>query len=193
MDEFITSLIGFEWIFFIAAALGGILFLVRLITQFFGIGHGLDGVDVSPDNVDAHMGDSDISFKLLSLQGITGFLLMFGLVGLILTREMKINDFLAILGALGAGLLTAMLIQKAYEFMFGLQSSGTLNFTKAIGHEGSVYLTIPADGPGKVQIIFQEKQQVLDAVSASKEEIKTGSRVRVKEVVNGNMLVVEPV
>ncbi len=56
--------------------------------------------------------------------------------------------------------------------------------------EGSVYLTIPAEGTGKIQITVRGSLGIYNAVSERKEEIKTGSRVLVDRVVSGNVLVV---
>lgn len=193
MGGLFSQFFGVELVFFGAALVGGMLLGLRLLGQFFGLEHGAGGSDLAPDNLDAHMDSSDVSFKLFSIQGIAGFLLMFGLVGLILIRELRVQDGFAILGAVVAGFLTALVIQKSYEFMFGMQSSGNVDFQKAVAQEGTVYLTIPEEGEGKVQIIFQNKQMVLNAVSANKAELKTGSRIRVKEVISGNILIVEQV
>jgi hypothetical protein len=193
MGGIFSQFVGVELVFFGAALIGGMLLGLRLLGQFFGLEQGASGPDLAPDNLDANMDSSDISFKLFSLQGIAGFLLMFGLVGLILIRELRVQDGWAILGAVGAGFIMALLIQKSYEFMFGMQSSGNVDYKLAVAQEGTVYLTIPQEGEGKVQIIFQNKQMVLNAVSADKAELKTGSRIRVKEVTSSNVLIVEQV
>ena len=74
-----------------------------------------------------------------------------------------------------------------------LVESGTLDLTHAVGKTASVYLTIPAkgNGMGKVQIQFQGLQ-TLDAVTNNDTEIKTGSIVTVKSIVNQEILLVEP-
>ena len=58
----------------------------------------------------------------------------------------------------------------------------------AIGEEGNVYLTIPAEGIGKIQITISGRLMVMDAVSQDRVELKTGKRVCVSEITSGGML-----
>lgn len=45
---------------------------------------------------------------------------------------------------------------------------GTINIRNAIGSEGSVYLAIPKNGTGQVQVIVQGSLKTFDAFSKSK-------------------------
>jgi membrane-bound ClpP family serine protease len=60
-----------------------------------------------------------------------------------------------------------------------------------LGSGGSVYLRIPADGSGQVQVEVDGRLQIFDAVSAKKEEIKTGDQITVVWVQDNGVLVVE--
>jgi membrane-bound ClpP family serine protease len=142
---------------------------------------------------DAGHPDADASFKLLSFQGLTAFFMMFGLVGLALLNQSKVGEGLAILGALIAGMITVWVVSKIFSVARRFQSSGTIDNTKAIGEEGTVYLNIPAEGTGKVQVVVQNHLRIFDAVSDLKEEIKTGERVMVTRVVSGNVMVVQKI
>ncbi len=57
---------------------------------------------------------------------------------------------------------------------------------------GTVYLTIRAQGTGKVQITLQGRPREFEAVAKDGAEIKTGERIKVLEV-NNSVLVVEKV
>ena len=75
MIELIFGLTWFESVFFWSAVLGGFMFLMRMILQFSGLGHGDgsgDHIDVGTAD-DIHLADSDVSFKVLSLEGMTAF------------------------------------------------------------------------------------------------------------------------
>jgi membrane protein implicated in regulation of membrane protease activity len=72
-----------------------------------------------------------------------------------------------------------------------LQSEGTIDIQHTVGTEGKVYLTIPKNGTGQVQIIAQGSLKIFDAVSNSKNLIATGEKVHVVGVAGGNTLIVE--
>lgn len=194
MIETVEAMTWLEKIFLACAAVGGALFLVRMVLFFLGgDGGGGSDLDLDVDGAGGHGFESDAAFKLLSLQGITAFLMMFGIVGLALLRENGVAEGWAVLGATAAGLGAAWLIARMFRAMGRLQSSGTLDLANAVGQEGTVYLRIPAGGTGKVTVTVQEHLQTLDAVSEGKTELSTGVRVRVTRVLGGTVLVVEKV
>ena len=203
MIAFFSELTSLEKVFAVCAVLGGVFLAIRLLFQFIGGGgDGVDGADVDVDaavdvdvDVDGDMGsgEADISFKLLSFQGLTAFFLMFGLVGLALARQSQVAGHWAILGAVAAGLVSVGIIQYVFNSMTRLQSSGTINMQNAVGQEGDVYLTIGRAGRGKVRVSIQHHLKVYDAVADGDEEIATGQRVKVVRVVTGNVLVVEKI
>ncbi len=211
---------GVDKVFAGSAIVGGSLFFVRLVLFFLGYHGGADtdadagaGVDVDHDfggdvghdfgghveahvggDVDAHggeLGEAYAVFKLLSFQSVTAFFMMFGLVGLALRKEAELVEAWSLLGALFAGAFSFWVIGKILQVMKGLQSSGTMSMANAIGQEGSVYLSIPAGGIGKVQVTVQDHLGVFSAVSRTGESIRTGERVTVVSVAAGNTLVVE--
>ncbi len=202
MTAFYESLNGIEKTFLLCALIGSTLFLIRTILFFIGgdTDSEVDGdfdIDAEIDfdgDIDAsdigHL-DSATSFHIFSLHGITGFFMMFGLVGLAMSRESDLSAAISVIGGLVAGVFTMWLVAKIFMSMKKLQSDGTLNFNNAIGQEGTVYLNIPADGTGKVQVVVQERLKIFNAVSAKKEEIKTGENIKVLKVASGNIFVVE--
>ena len=118
-------------------------------TDLGGDLHGDFDPHVEPDHADTYA-----SFKFLSLQGLTAFFMMFGLVGLALLKA-EFAVILTIFGGAIAGLFTVWIISIIFAQMRHLQSEGTLDIQNAIGEVGSVYLTIPANGPGQVQLSVQ--------------------------------------
>jgi len=181
-----------ELFFLICAGIGGGLFIVRFVIQLFG-GHdtGAD-TDLEVGHADVDHLDTDVSFKLLTLQGLTAFFMMFGLVGFVLIRANSLSVGLALIGAVLAGLGAVWIIGRIFASVKKLQSSGTIDNISAIGEQGSVYLTIRAGGTGKVQVPLKGRLREFEAVAKTGEEIKTGERIRVVDV-NGSVLVVEKV
>jgi membrane protein implicated in regulation of membrane protease activity len=189
MEAFYSSLSPVQKVFLFCALVGGIIFVLRMILMVIGLGDH-DVHDGGLDHVDGH-GDSDVSFKLFSLHGLTCFFMMFGLVGLGLSRQFWVPDVIAAAIGTIAGLFTFWVIAKLFSSMTKLQSDGTLKLSNAIGQQGKVYLTIPAEGTGQVQVAFQGRLMIYDAISANKEEIKTGDQIVVIDIAGGNILVVE--
>lgn len=177
-----------EWVFTACAVLGGALFLVRLILQFVAGGGDFD------DAIGGHhdVSHSDASFKVLSFQGITAFLMMFGLAGRALMTDSHQGALIALAGATVAGGIAVWIIGKLFAGAKRLQSSGNVDLKEAIGAQGTVYLNIPAGGSGQVQVSFHNQQVVRDAVLADPAgEVKTGAVIKVVDV-RGRLLVVQP-
>jgi membrane protein implicated in regulation of membrane protease activity len=176
---------------------GSLLFLIRLALLFIGLDHGADlhgGGDFHGGDFhgDAGHADTDIGFKVLTFQGLTAFFMMFGWVGLAISRSTGLGLLLAFPGGFAAGSGAIYLMAWAMSLMVKMQSSGNLDIKKAVGQEGHVYLNIPENGSGVVQIGIQNHLREMDAVSSDKRPIKTGERVRVVAV-EGNVLVVDRV
>jgi hypothetical protein len=177
--------------FFLYCAIGGgTLFLVQVVLSTLGMG------DADLDFGGQHGGETghtsaDTAFKVLSLQGLTAFFGMFGLVGLALHDESHVHPALAVLGASVAGSLTTWLIARLFHAARKLETSGTLNLQKAVGATGTVYLRIAPDKPGKVTLSLHGRLIELDAICAT-QTLETGSEVRVERVLaDGSVSVVK--
>ena len=199
MLALLENLNGLELLFACCAAFGGVLFIIRLVLMFVGgvdDAHSADTGDMDAGDFDSadmdHTGDmhdSDLSFKLLSLQGITAFFMMFGLVGWAVIRQGQYPTLVPIIAGTIAGLLTVWVMKKIFQLATSLQSSGTMNLQNAIGQEGTVYLTIRPGQSGKVQVSVQNRLSVLEAVTEGNTDIKTGESIRVIRITAGKLVV----
>lgn len=184
-----TDLSPIELLFWISAIAGGVFFILRTATMLAGFGadHGGD-LGTQPDgDLD---GDTDISFKLLSVQGLTAFFMMFGLVGLTLLKADS-PTFVTLLGGVAAGAFTVWVLSIIFSRMQLLQSDGTINIKNAIGAHGSVYLNIQSGGSGQVQVPVQGALKIFDAVSKDGQKINTGEKIIVVDVADNSTLIVE--
>lgn len=183
MTEWFASYNGVEQMFLLSGIVGGIVLVFRLILTVAGLDHhgGLDAVHT----------DSDSGFQALTIQGISSFFAMFGVVGFTLYHNASLGMVIALVGAFAGGVASVWIIQKVFKSMLRLQSSGTVSLFAAVGSEGSVYLTVGKDG-GRVQINFANRLREFEAVSADGATIPTGTAIRVQSV-EANTLVVAPV
>ncbi|MDF2567514.1 MAG: NfeD-like [Oscillospiraceae bacterium] len=81
-------------------------------------------------------------------------------------------------------------VAKLIQMSRKLISSGNINIKNALGESARVYLTIPAGGRGKVSLTVQERLIEADAMSDDKNDLVTGTMVRVVDIRSG-ILVVE--
>jgi hypothetical protein len=187
-----ASLTWIEIIYWASTIVGGTLFVLRLIMLFVGGETGDSPHDTTFDTAgESTPGDQlDIGFQLLSVQGLTSFFMMFGLVGLALLKA-GLPVLVTVLGGVLAGLATVAITGLIFTQMKRLQTEGTINIQNTVGTQGSVYLTIPKNGTGQVQIIAQGSLKIFDAISTNRSVIATGEKIQVVGVSGGNTLIVE--
>jgi membrane-bound ClpP family serine protease len=177
-----------ETIYTVCAVAGGTILVLRLVLMLIGLDQGDSAGDSALDQSD-HGAEHSGAFTFLSLQSIAGFFTMFGLVGLGLLR-IQVRDWLSLLGGMAAGTLTAWATGMIFLSMRRLQSEGTLDIRNAMGQVGTVYLTIPAEGTGVVNVTVQGTLRTMDAVSEDGTPIATGKIVQVVGISAGKILVV---
>jgi hypothetical protein len=177
--------------FFLYCAIGGgVLFAVQVVLSLLGMG------DADLDFGGHHGGETghtsaDTAFKVISLQGLTAFFGMFGLVGLALHDQERAHPAISVLGASAAGSLTTFLIARIFRAARKLETSGTLDLQKAVGATGTVYLRIAPNKPGKVTLSVRGRLIELDAVTSA-DTLETGTEVRVERVLgDGTVSVVK--
>ena len=158
---------GMELLFAGSALIGGILFLLWFALMMIG---------------------ADASFKALTFQGIMAFLMFFGLAGLY-TLKADGGDSLAIIAGGAAGFASMYGTGKLFQFFIGLQASGTVEISESIGSRGSVYLRIPEDGVGQVQVKAGGGLRTFSAKAEDGQGIDTGDFVEVVDTISGTLIV----
>lgn len=184
-------------LFMFSAVIGGATFVLRTLLMLFGVGddhsfgadHDIGAGNVSTEASTSHS-DTDAGTRLLSIQGIAAFLMIFGLVGLALTREGGAAPPFAVVVALAAGIASMWALARVFGMMMGLQSSGNIDLQQTIGREGVVYLTIRPGSGGQVQVDVQGRLGIYDAQTNGAIELATGRAIRIIGV-RASTLVVE--
>jgi len=92
------------------------------------------------------------------------------------------------------GLAMMFVMAAMFYYISKLTSSGTLKMENALNAIGEVYLTVGANRSriGKVQVKVQGALRELEALTDYKEDLKQGNVIKVIEVTNNGILIIEP-
>jgi membrane protein implicated in regulation of membrane protease activity len=173
-----TTFSTLDRIFLLAGTLGAIVVVFRAVVLFAG---GDLGEDPGAGELDGQ-GEAGDGFQFLSVHGLSSFFMMFGLVGLALSRQSGAGAGWSLLGGVLAGLGAIWVIARLFRFALRLQSSGTIPAQAAAGCLGTVYLSIPAGGTGRVNVQIGQRWRELDATHEAGTELPTGTPIRVMRV-----------
>ena len=125
---------GLEMIFWASAIAGSLFFVMRVLLTIIG---GLGVEDFSGDSVEVDhpdMADSALAFKLLSLNSISAFVMLFGWSGLTALIQFQLGAAVSTVVALVCG--TAMMVLTAYLFMWSWGILLVWQSTRVIPHNG---------------------------------------------------------
>ena len=178
-------------LFKVMAAIGTALFITQFILVLLG---GDSDADVGEDIGHQHgMANPDFAFQWLSLQSVATFTLFTGLLGLASyytwPEYPNLGGVFACIGGIFITWLYALFMLQFRK----LQSSGNANLNHAIGKNAQVYLTINGSEGGKVIIVVQGRQHILNASTQATLSFPTGAEVTVLKLLPGPCLLVGPV
>ncbi|MGM9596604.1 MAG: hypothetical protein ACI3XO_02200 [Eubacteriales bacterium] len=188
-----------QQIFALIAIPSTVILVLQTVLQLIGIGsdNTPDDIDTDGDGIpDTDASDSlsaDDGLSLFTVRGILSMLCITGWLGVALL-ETSLPDWAAILISVAAGVATLVGIAFLMKAIYGLQSSGNIDISNAIGKVAQIYIPVPAGGrgSGKVTITLQDKFCEYAAITTADRELKTGNYVRVVAVSESGVLVVEP-
>lgn len=147
--------------------------------------------DVHGDHNTPHdSGEFDHSLRIFTLRGFVAFFAVFGWSGLVMLKG-GLGTVVSVFLAFVFGALMMVLVALLFDWLLKCQYDGTMNPKDAVGKEGEVYLTVPAQkqGAGKVNVLVGGSLTEFDAVTDGREDIPTGAKVVVREVLDTALLV----
>lgn len=197
-----------ETIYLICAAVGGTFIVCQFVMTLFGLGGGHDmagdhgghdfgghdvghGHDAAGDHHEVGHGNESTWFMgLLTIRTVTAGIAFFGLVGYIMETRMNIEPIPAALVALAAGVAALVLVGYVMKGIGRLNVDGTIRINKALGCNGTVYIPIPTDGAGKVQVSVLNR--TVEYRATAKEALPTGAKITVVAIVGADTVEVAP-
>jgi membrane protein implicated in regulation of membrane protease activity len=193
-----------ETIYLSCAVLGGTLLVCQFLLGLIGFGDHHDAGtdhdvhDTGGDHDTQHEhGDHDAHATwfvgVLTFRSAVAALTLFGLAGLTARVNLHFDPLQAGVIALAAGAGTLFLVAYMMRSLHRLKADGTVRIERAVGHNGTVYLTIPAAkaGRGKVTLNLQNRTVEYQAVTPN-QQLPTGAKVVVTAVIAPDTVEVVP-
>ena len=197
-----SDLGGTDYTYWLCAVGGTFFFLLRVAFVVLG-GFGADDFGCAdegltldgPNEPDfSSTGDSDAAFRLLSLNSISAFVMMFGWVGLAASFEHKLSVFASLACAFSGGLL--MMAATSYLFVLARKvacEGAEFQVEQVTGKIAKVYMRIPCGGKGKVHITVNGLLRELDAQSNLPEPIESFTSVLITGTLGPSLVIVSPI
>ena len=184
-----------QQMFWGCALVASLVFVVQMILTLIGMdGHDVDtGFDVADfGDTDTDTMDTGGALSLFSIRSLVNFLVGFGWSGVSLHKLIG-NNILLVLVSVGVGCVFVWMFFYIRKQTRKLEANGAFNIKNCEGKTANVYLRIPANGTGKgkIQISVNGAFHEIDALTDGN-EIPTGKKVRITEVIDGETLRVEP-
>lgn len=177
-------------VFWGCALIASLIFAIQAVFTLIGMDHDMD-MDMSVgDDFDGDTMDAGGPVSLFSIRSLVNFFVGFGWMGVSFYNDIHSKPLLYIVSIL-VGLCFSYAFIFMKKKMKKLEHNGAFNIEDCVGKTCDVYLHIPADGKGKVQISLNGSIHEFDAVSNGL-DIPTGRRVKVLSV-DVNVLTVEEV
>jgi membrane protein implicated in regulation of membrane protease activity len=135
--------------------------------------------------------DTGIGVQFFTLKNLIGFFTLFSWTG-IAALDAGASEQKSLVAAIIAGVVMMALMTTLFYFMSKMAATGTLKIENALGKTGEIYLPVKANrgGIGKVMVKVQGSLREMEAITDDDADLSTGSVVRVKEVIDSNILLV---
>ena len=185
-----------------------LVFVIQTVMTFLGAAGDSDfdinsdmdaGGDVADTSVDADSAAHEAAhassgMNLLTFRNFINFLIGFGWTAILLQKSVPATG-LRMLISIAVGVVLVILVMLLFKWLSNMQETGNINvFKSAVDCQGTVYLTIPGEraGEGKVQITINNAVREYAALTDGP-ALKTGTRIRVVDVVSASTLLVEEI
>ena len=166
------------------------MFFIQFILSLIGLDFDTDtDLDVGSD-----IESMDADFTVFSVRGFIAFFTFFGWAGVSVLNGGG-SAFVALgVGALAGAVAMTIVGYMMYAFSRLSDDGKVVDPYDALDTVGTVYLRIPASskGQGKITLNINGNLREWEAITLEGEQLPTGSSVRVIEIVDDNVLVVEP-
>lgn len=167
--------------YFIVGGIGTIVYVLKILSSMIG---------ADTEMMEDFHDDSD--FKLFTTQTISLFMMGFGWMGVFLTTASGLELLASFLIASGFGVAVTAFEIWLISKMRGLEQIPVFDIQECVGVQGQVYLKIPENGKGEVQISVHGKRKIFKARSFNNFTIESFKPIEVVAI-EGQILVVKEI
>ncbi len=187
MEAWFSELNTFQKIYWITALVGSLIFVIMMVLTL--VGGDTDDVADTDAEIDT---DGGIDFQFLTLKNLVAFFTIFGWSGIAFI-DAGWSRPLVVLISVACGLVMMLIMASLFYYLSKLTHTGTLDIKNALNTVGEVYLTIGANQSkiGKVLVRVQGSLRELEAITNESQDLNQGNVVRIKEVTDNGILIVE--
>jgi len=194
MDAYLTLPLMHQ-IYWALAIISSVIFLIQAVMTFIGFDGDTDVELGDPGDALPESGGADFDvdgFHLVSIKSIISFILGFGWTGALCWDAISSPTLLALVSFLVGLLFMATIAFLMFQVM-KLNKDNTFRVEQTIGQPAEVYLRIPAgrQETGKITVSINGSMHELEALAD--EDLATGVKVRVLEVIEGNTVLVKAI
>ncbi len=195
MSAWFESLTNYGQVLFVIAFAATLIMIVFIILMLIGFDNSeFDGIDDLSMDVDFDV-DVDADFdidsindeplssigglKIFTIRGILAFLSMGSWTTMLFLDIL--SPWIATVIGMIVGLISAYLLALALRQAMKLESSGNIDYRKAIGKPAIVYLRVPKQnsGHGKVNLVLEDRFIEVDAITKGDEDILVNQEVTI--------------
>jgi len=169
-----------EILTYLSIITGGILIFLMLLSI-------VGGLDLDFD-VDGGDGDADSSGGIGIIKGALTFISVSSWIIKVILAT-KTYPLLAIVGGFVGGYIAVVILNKIFKLLLTQTENVNWEPLDAIHQSGKVYLKIPGEGSGIIQVLINGVMRELKAKSINETEIATGESVFVQDFYEGFAIV----
>ncbi len=189
MTEWFSNLELFSKIYWVIALVASFIFVIILVTTFMGGDTDeTEGIDTEFD------GNTRARFQFFTFKNLIAFFTILGWSGIACLDE-DYSKSVTVIVSLVCGLLMMLLMAILPYYKSKFEESDTHILKNATNTIGEVYLPIGARRSkiGKVHVRYKGALRMVDALTDSETDLKSGVVIKVKEVTQNGTLIVESV
>ena len=176
--------IGIQNIFLIGAIIATIVFVIRVAVPMDS------GTEMSGDFTS--VSDMDAAFNIFTFEGICAFFMCAGWMGWFLKAFMHFTTKLSIIVAIVCGIFAILFYAFLISKIKKLEHVPTADLKELKDKIGKAYMKFAPKGQAKIEIEFNSKLEILDAVNNSETEIQSFEPIKVVDI-KDNIIYIEKV